>query len=254
MMTTINTPYMEQIRQQTIKTPELISLLADYQMLPQLYRELLIDQAISDLNCSPDEEKQAVEQFYRTHNFEDESQCQLWLQTRGMVKAQLVKLVTRSVLIEKYKLATWGNKLESHFIAQKANLDQLIYSLLRINDMGIAQEFYFRIQAGEQTFAQLASSYSQGIEAHTGGLIGPVPFSQVHPQLAPRLKATQVGKLLPPIHIGESFVILRLEKILPAKFDKSNQKKLLDGLFQRWLNDSMHNLISKTPDLALEVP
>lgn len=49
---------MKQIRQQTIETSELISLLADYQMLPQLYRELLIDQAISDFNYSPDEERQ----------------------------------------------------------------------------------------------------------------------------------------------------------------------------------------------------
>jgi len=147
---TTNNSYIDQLRQQTIETPELISLLAGYQILPQLYRELLIDQAIATVNCSPEELEQAIEQFYLSHHLGDDSQRQLWLQAQGMTEVQLKKLATRSLLVEKYKLATWGHKLESHFITQKPHLDQVVYSLLRTRDLGTAQELYFRIKAGEQ--------------------------------------------------------------------------------------------------------
>jgi parvulin-like peptidyl-prolyl isomerase len=243
---TINNYYIDQLRQQTIETPELISLLAGYQMLPQLYRELLIDQAIATVNCSPEELEQAIEQFYESHNLGDDSQRQLWLSAQGMTEIQLKKLATRSLFVEKYKLATWGNKLESHFMTQKPHLDQVVYSLLRTRDLGIAQELYFRIKAGEQSFAELAREYSQGLEAQSGGLIGPMALSQPHPQLAGKLRACQPGQLLPPSRLGEWFVIVRLEQMLPAKLDESTRKKLLDGLFQNWLEESLQGLLSQS--------
>jgi parvulin-like peptidyl-prolyl isomerase len=245
-MMTINShsDYIQQIRQQIIGTPELISLLAGYQMLPQLYRELLIDQAISTVDCSAEELEEARKQFYQTHHLLEESQRQAWLQAQGMTQAQLDKLATRSLLVEKYKLATWGNKLESHFMTQKPHLDQVVYSLLRTREMGTAQELYFRIKAGEQSFAELAREYSQGPEAQSGGLIGPMALSQPHPQLAAKLRACQPGQLLPPSRLGEWFVIVRLEQMLPAKLDESTRKKLLDGLFQKWLQEVVNQQLA----------
>ena len=46
----------------------------------------------------------------------------------------------------------------------------MVYSLIRSKDPGVAQELYFRIQEGENTFSELARQYSQGSEAQTGGL------------------------------------------------------------------------------------
>jgi len=49
--------------------------------------------------------------------------------------------------------------------------------VIRTKDPGVAQELYFRIQAGEQSFAEVAREYSQGPEAYTCGLLGPVELS-----------------------------------------------------------------------------
>ncbi len=51
--------------------------------------------------------------------------------------------------IEKFKIATWGHKVESYSLAWKISLDQVVYSLIRTKDQGLAQEIYFRIQKGE---------------------------------------------------------------------------------------------------------
>ena len=39
----------------TISAEELIPLLAGYQLLPSLMRELIIDQAIASFSCTPEE-------------------------------------------------------------------------------------------------------------------------------------------------------------------------------------------------------
>ncbi|MEA5513946.1 peptidylprolyl isomerase [Nodularia sp. UHCC 0506] len=241
----MNDSCLEKLSEQTITAPELISLLAGYQMLPQIYRELLIDQAITCIECSPEEVEQAQQEFYTAHSLTNPQQIENWLKLNHIAPAQLQGIATRKLRLEKYKLATWGHKLESYFLTQKSQLDQVTYSLLRTRDMAIAQELYFRIKAKEQSFADIARKYSQGPEAQTGGLIGPMPLSQPHPQLAAKLRASQPGQIMPPMRLGEWVVIVRLEQMIYAKLDDSTRKKLLNDLFQQWLQESLQKTLNQ---------
>jgi hypothetical protein len=72
-----------------------------------------------------------------------------------MSSEHLKALATRGLRIEKFKQATWGRKLEAYFLKRKGQLDKAIYSLMRTKDLRLAQELYFRIQEGEQTFAEV---------------------------------------------------------------------------------------------------
>ncbi len=146
---------------------------------------------------------------------------------------------TREIKIEKFKQATWGSKLESHFLQYKSQLDKVIYSLIRTSDAEVAQELYFRIKAGEETFAKCASTYSQGQEAQTGGMLGPVPISQPHPAVAQKLTISQPGQLWPPMQLDQWFVIVRLEKLIPAQLDDAMRSTLLNHLFETWLAEEM---------------
>lgn len=109
-------------------------------------------------------------------------------------------------------------------------------------DPGLAQELYFRIQEGEQSFAELAREYSQGSEARTGGLLGPMTLSTPHPLIARILFASQPGQLSSPIRIEEWFVIVRLEKLIPAQLDASMRRRLLNELFESWLWKQLNQL------------
>jgi hypothetical protein len=77
-------------------------------------------------------------------------------------------------------------------------LDKVVYSVIRTKDMGVAQELYFRIQEGEQSFSELAREYSQGPEALTGGLTGPVELILPPRPLAGMLSVSQPDQLWPP--------------------------------------------------------
>lgn len=227
---------------QTITAEEIVPLLVGYQMLPQLLRELIIDQAIASIQCTSEEVLSACEQFFQQQQLTSEAAVQTWMQQYGISSQQLEAIVTRQLRIAKYKQATWGSKLESYFLNCKSQLDKVIYSLIRTKDPGIAQELYFRIQAGEQSFAECARSYSQGPEVQTGGLIGPVELSVPHPALAKMLAISQPGQLLPPTRIGEWLVIVRLEKLIGAQLDEPMRAKLLNNLFETWISEQMNQL------------
>lgn len=222
-----------------IPAADIIPLLASYQMLPNLLREMIIDRAINTIECTESEASNAVQQFCEKNQITSEAQLQSWLDFHGMTKTQFQTTALRTLKIEKFKEETWGKKLESYFLSRKSQYDKAIYSLIRTKDLGIAQELYFRLQAGEQSFAELAQEYSQGPEAQTGGLIGPVALSTPHQAIAQALMASQPGQLCPPLHLGEWFVIVRLDKLIPAQLDEPMRQQMLHELFTTWVQEQL---------------
>lgn len=232
------------IGDRTITAEELIPLLASYQLLTPLLRELIIDQAIASVSCTPEETAQAQKQFFEQQQITSEEAKQAWAAQHKMTAEQLEALAVRGLKIEKFKQATWGHKLESYFLSRKAQLDRVIYSLIRTQDPGTTQELYFRIQEGEQPLAELAREYSQGPEAETGGLIGPVELSTPHPMIAQMLRLSQPGQLCPPTRLGEWFVIVRLEKFFPAQLDGPMRQRLLNECFATWLSEQLNQQVA----------
>ena len=233
-----------QIDDQTISSEQVLPLLARYQMLPQLAREIIIDQAIASVECSSEEKEKALTQFFEQNQLATVEQVEAWLKQRDMSKSQLEYQAVRNFKIEKFKEENWGNKVESYFLQQKENLDRVVYSLLRTTDAGVVRELYFRIQDEGESFAELARQYSQGSENQTGGLIGPVPLSAQPEKVIKMLKASQPGQLCSPTQIKEWHVIIRLEKLLPAQLDAQMRQRLLNDLFGGWLEQQLQQKAS----------
>jgi parvulin-like peptidyl-prolyl isomerase len=224
---------------QTILNSELLYLLAGSQLIPPLHREYTINKAISAIKLTAEEHLTAVEQFYLKNQLTTPDAITAVLSHYCMTQEQLEALATKELRIEKFKQATWSSKLEQYFLQHKSQLDKVLYSLLRVQELEVAQELYFRIKAGEASFADCASEYSQGGEAQTGGLIGPVPLSQPHPIIAQKLNTSQPGQLWTPIKLENWYVIVRLEKLVAAQFDDATKATLLNHLFEQWLTEEL---------------
>lgn len=232
------------IGEQQISHEELLPLLTKYRLLPQLAREILIDRAIAEVDWTPEEQKQAMRQFIEQNHLQTQEQLQVWLGRQGMNAEQLQQQLERQSKLQKYKEATWGAQLEAYFLERKRQLDKVIYSLIRVSELGMAQELYFRIQEGESSFPEMAQQYSRGPEAQTGGLVGPVELGTPHPQIAQMLATSQPDQLLPPTRIGEWWIIVRLEKLISAQLDEPMRQKLLEERFQTWLRDQLQQKVS----------
>ena len=133
----------------------------------------MIDQAIAEFTCPEEEQQAAVQKFCQQNQLTSPEIQQAWLNANGMTLEELEALAIRPILLQNFKEKTWGPKVRSHFMTRKSSLDQVVYSLIRTQDEGLAQELYYRVNEGEQTFEDCARDYSQGPEARTGGKLGP---------------------------------------------------------------------------------
>jgi parvulin-like peptidyl-prolyl isomerase len=208
-------------------------------MMPQLVREMTLDRSTADLSLTPEEQKLAHQQAFQQLGIDSEEKLNAWLKQQGMTLGDLEKRAERSLKLDKFKKATWGAKVNSAFLERKQQLDRVIYSLICTKDFCVAQELYFRVKEGEQSFDELAREYSQGPEAQTGGLIGPVEIGSIHPNLAKMLISSDVGTVQTPTVIGDWIVLVRLEKILPVSLDEAMQQRLIDENFSKWLEESV---------------
>ncbi len=230
-----------QVANKTITADKIIPLLADYQILSKLSREVLIDQAIESINCTLAEKGQVVEQFYQQNGLALDSDHNSWLKDHCLTLEQTEALVIRKLKIEKFKQATWGAKLGAYFIHRKGQLDRVVFSLIRTKRLELAQELYFRLQEKEQSFAELAQEFSSGPESLTGGFVGPIELGDLPSALAKILWTSQPGQIRPVAH-GEWQMIVRLEKAIPAQLDQSMRQRLLNELFELWLSEQLSQL------------
>jgi parvulin-like peptidyl-prolyl isomerase len=227
-----------------IQAENLVEKIISYGMMPQLMREMTIDRITADISLTPEEKNTAYQKTLEQIGIDSDEKLQAFLKHQCTTLADLERRAERSLKLAKSKVATWSARVNSAFLERKQNLDRVIYSLICTKDFPIAQELYFRIKEGEQSFDELAREYSQGPEAQTGGLIGPVEIGSVHPNLGKMLIASDIGQIQTPTVIGDWIVLVRLEKLLPVTLDESMKQRLIDESFAKWLEESVAQQMS----------
>ncbi|KGF72451.1 peptidylprolyl isomerase [Neosynechococcus sphagnicola sy1] len=239
-----------QVGETVIPLHELPNRLCRYQLMPQFVRHLVLDAAIAPFTKTEVDPQLALEAFCQQHQLLTPEAQAAWLQQQGMTSEHLRDAAVRQFLIGQFKQSTFGSKVESYFMKRKPALDRVMYSLIRTKDISLAQELYFRLQEGEQTFSDLATQYSQGPEAQRGGVIGPIPLSSPHPTVARILGMSQPGQLWAPFPLDEWIVIIRLEKLLSAQLDEATRNSLMEELYEEWLQKQMQKILTEMSTLV----
>lgn len=232
----------------TIQAQEMVSLLGMFGLLPRLVQDLLIDGATSEVELTPEETATAEAEFYQRNQINSPEEAAAWAKQRYGPTSIVRAVALREKRLAKFKRTTFEKEVDSYFLQRKKSLDRVLYSLIRTKQVGLAQELYFRIHDDGQPFADLARQYSEGQEAKTGGLIGPVELSVPHPALATTLSVSQPGQVWPPKRIGEWYIVVRLEKFFPAQLDDAMKQRLIDELFQQWLRQQIQDTAVNFPD------
>ena len=146
--------------------------------------------------------------------------------------------------LKKFSEFLYGPGLEDEFLAANGGHDQITYSMLRVKDQGLIRELWIRLEEGEETFAEVASSFGEGSESTHKGLFGPLAMGNIQPkELRNILRSLKVGEINPPFSIGDWFVLLRLEALQPARLDQQMRSHLLDVKLNELLNERVSLLM-----------
>ncbi|MEL6158867.1 MAG: peptidylprolyl isomerase [Cyanobacteria bacterium J06623_5] len=233
-----------QIGQRALNGLQLVAKLQQYQLLPQLVQEFIVDEAISTVEV---DSQKAVEGFCAKRGLFSDEQRQAWCQQQNQSPQDMLTAAIREHKLLTFQENTWGPQIESYFLQRKAQLDRVCYSLIRTKNASLAQEIYFRLNDDGASFSELARQYSEGQESKTGGLIGPVELNVPHPILSRMLTVSKPGQLWAPTQIGEWLVIARLEQFEPAQFNDTMRQRLLTEKFQQWLNQKVKETPVRAP-------
>lgn len=234
-----------------LSDPALRQLIRRCELAPVLLRRAIEEEimALVQPDLQPDPDTWAA--FYQAQQLEsgDAPALEAWLQRRGWQEQDLRLHLLRGPALQRFMEQRYGPGLEEHFLTRKHELDSAIYSLLRVRDAGLARELWIQLSEQEVTFAELASRHSDGPEAQTKGIIGPVRLGSIDPGLAERLRSLRAGELRPPEALGGWHVLLRLEQLSPARFDAATRNLLLQEQFDRWIQQRVDAILAgDTPE------
>ena len=225
-----------QIGSKSIDTPTLVNKLFQYRLLEKFVKESVIDDLIEDVVCDP---ALAIEAYCKRRKLDTEEHKQAWCKQEHLTPKQMQIEALREAKLTQFKEDTWSDRLQTFFLQQKDQLDRVVYSLIRVKRSDLAQELYFRLCDDGGSFPSIAKQYSEGKEAQTGGLVGPVELKEPHPTIARMLQISEENQLWSPTKIGDWYVIVRFEKRIPAQLDETMKQRLLHEQFQALLKQRM---------------
>ena len=217
---------------------EVLSLIRRMNLAPSLVRRHL-EKITHLVNLSAEVQAQAVSEFCG-----DQDQESL-LSDKGWTEADLQLNVLRPLALRRFASQRFGPGLEERFLGFKGGRDQVIYSLLRVRDSGLARELWIRLEEGEITFAEAASTFSEGPESHRKGVMGPMEIGTLQPQpLQDLLRRLRPGEICSPKILGEWHVLLRLEQLTPARFDDQLRLRMQDEALDEFLVSRVSKILA----------
>ena len=228
-------------------TASQVGLLARHRLLKPLLKQIIVAECASSIAVADEERDRVLKEFMDKKKIDSDLGLEAFLRMNLLQKEELQEQLLQPGRLSRYVAQHFQAKAEARFLQRKDQLDRVVYSLLRVDDFGLARELFLRIDEGESDFAELASAYAQGPEKNTRGVIGPVPLMQAHPALAERLRTASPGLLITPFQIGQWWLVVRLESYLPATLTQQTALQMARELFEESVEEivvqRMNNLI-----------
>ena len=159
-------------------------------------------------------------------------------------------LVRKEESLRRFAEYHFSSGLEEYFLKSKELRDQVVYSLIRVHDPALIREIWIRLEENEMTFAQASSAFGEGPEVRHNGQYGPMSVGALQPaELASIVRNLKPGQLMKPRQLGEWHLIIRLEQLLPARFDGEMSSMLLFEQLNQLIDERVARLIAdETPE------
>ena len=230
------------------------ALLDRFNLLKPLVEQMVTSQAIAHVVVSEEQLEQARLGLLQQRGFDGVAQWADLLEMLGRSEDEVLERLRHSIRRRSLMRERFAAKAEARFLERKNELDQVVYSLLRLENSFLAQELYLQIESGESNFADLAKRYAEGPERDTNGIVGPVSLTQAHPALVEKLRVAQPGVLLEPFRISDWWLVVRVERYAPATFTDEVSDQMCQEMFDIWVDQettaSLSQLGSETSEPA----
>ena len=221
------------------------SLLQSHNLLRPLVEQMVTSVAIADVAVTTEELDAARLDLLEQQGFESLDQWSQLVERLERPEQQVLGQLRRLIQRQTWMRDQFASKAEARFLERKNELDQVVYSLLRLKNSFLARELYLQIDSEESNFSDLAKRYAEGPERNTNGIVGPVSLTQAHPVLVEKLRVAQPGVLLEPFPIADWWLVVRLERYSPATFTDEVSDQMCREMFNAWIAEETTSTLSR---------
>jgi len=183
--------------------------------LSYLYtKESIIFEKIKDfLPNNKEKEEIILKNWFKIFNQEITKQILNYPLNAIRNNEEFKKHIIRKYLWIKWFQDNFQDQIFLYFQENQAKYDLITYQLIRIKDKNMANEIYFKLTEDGDSFADLASKFSQGKEKFSNGLIGPISANLPNPILLSTLKSLESDSISCPVKIDDWWIICKLVKL-----------------------------------------
>ena len=228
------------------------ALLDRFNLLHPLVEQMVASEVAANVVVSKEQLEQARLGLLQQRGYDGLEQWAELLEELEPSEEEVLNRLCRGIRRRSFMRERFAAKAEARFLERKNELDQVVYSLLRLENGFLARELYLQIEAGESDFADLAKRYAEGPERTTNGIVGPVSLTQAHPILVEKLRVAQPGVLLEPFQISEWWLVVRLERYSPATFTDEVSDQMCHEMFDAWIDEETAKSLSQLASEATE--
>jgi hypothetical protein len=180
-----------------------------------------------------------------------EEKLKIWVKSsefeliRRKIDPKFLKKNYHAIALQTYKKNEFGRFVRSRFLVEKTQFDRVLFSVIQVKSLDLAQELYFRIKEQNQPLHRISINHSEAATAKQGGTIGPISVLQLHPLIRHYLVGLQPGQFSPIFPLDEYQMFLRFDRSLPIQLTPQTEQKLLDEIFEEWLQKKIVDRIGK---------
>jgi len=219
------------------------ALLKRFNLLTPLVEQMVTREAIARVVVSEEQLEKARLGLIQQRGYDGMEQWVELLDELGRSEEEVLDRLRDGLRRRRLMRERFAPKAEARFLERKNELDQVVYSLLRLENSFLARELYLQIESGESNFADLAKRYAEGPERNTNGIVGPVSLMQAHPTLVEKLRVAQPGVLLEPFRISDWWLVVRLERYSPATFTEEVSDQMCQEMFDAWIDEETATIL-----------
>lgn len=210
---------------------DIIALLFRFELAEPFFRALKEREVIFNAQGLSEPEQihaEALAAFKAHHQLESDDQIKAWSLRHALSEDDLLSEAIHAFRLRQFSERLLGQNRETVYLRYKQKLDRVLYSLIRHSDADLIRHLFYSIEAGEISFRDAASQYSQGIEARTQGIVGPVDLATPHPEIVSRLLSLRPGEISEPFITESWHAIVRLEYRYDSEYDDETKAYLGD--------------------------
>ena len=160
-----------------------------------------------------------------------------WLSLYEINYDEWLDLINSDYIWASWCMKKFENNLSNYFSIRKKYLDNFYYSIIKVKNKELADEFYLRIKENEASFEEIAYQFPEVIDQKSKIKIGPVSINEVEASIGSLIKVGKKNQIWKPKLFKGIWFILRLDNILRAEFNQNLKIKLSLELGDKFLEE-----------------